>query len=95
MLGWSGGNSGNPNSLITPANISSLSYKYAEVVDGLILAEPVSATVDVTVGSNPGIQTVVFVATEHDTLYASIPQADSFYGCTTFSLPVRPRCRRP
>jgi len=70
VLGWSGGNSGNPNSLITPANISRLTEQYSHVLDGQIMAEPLTAAVDVTVGPNPGTQTLVFVATENDTLYA-------------------------
>jgi len=70
VLGWSGGNGGNPNSLITPANISKLTEQYSHVLDGQILAEPLTAAVDVTVGPNRGTQTLVFVATEQDTLYA-------------------------
>jgi hypothetical protein len=69
-LGWSGGGVGNPNSLITPANIASLNQQYSPVLDGLILAEPVTAKVDVTVGPDQGIHDVVFVATEQDSLYA-------------------------
>jgi len=70
VLSWSGGAGGNTNSLITPANISTLTKQYSEVVDGVIIAEPVSAKVNVTVGRNPGSQTLVFVATENDSLYA-------------------------
>ena len=70
VLGWGGGNGGNPNSLITPANISTLKKQYSVKLDGAILAAPVSAAVDVTVGPNPGTQTLVFVATESDSLYA-------------------------
>ena len=70
VLGWSGGNGGTQNSPITPANISQLTQQYADVVDGAIVAEPLVASVNVTVGPNPGIQSVVFVATQHDSLYA-------------------------
>jgi hypothetical protein len=70
VLAWSGGSVGNPNSLITPANISNLREQYSQVLDGQILAEPLSATVDFTVGPSPGIQPVVFVVTENDTIYA-------------------------
>jgi len=70
VLGWSGGNAGNTSSLITPANISTLTEEYSHLLDGEILAEPVSAAVDVTVGPNQGTQNLVFVATEQDTLYA-------------------------
>ena len=70
VLGWSGGNGGTQNSLITPANISQLTQQYADVVDGAIVAEPLVASVNVTVGPNPGIQSLVFVATQRDSLYA-------------------------
>jgi hypothetical protein len=70
VLGWSGGNGGNTNSLITPANISKLTEQYGESLEGAIVAQPLSATVNVTVGPNPGRQTLVFVATENDSLYA-------------------------
>jgi len=69
VLGWSGGTAGNPNSLITPANIATLTEQYSDVVDGPIIAEPLSAEVDVTVGPSQGTQTLVFVATENDSLY--------------------------
>jgi hypothetical protein len=68
--GWTGGNGGTQDSLITPANISQLTQQYADVVDGAIVAEPLVASVNVTVGPNPGIQSLVFVATQHDSLYA-------------------------
>ncbi len=70
MLGWTGGSGGTQNSLITPANISQLTQKYADVVDGVIVAEPLVASVNVTVGPNQGTQSVVFVATKNDSLYA-------------------------
>ncbi len=70
MLGWTGGNGGTQNSLITPANISNLAQQYADVVDGVIVAEPLVASFNVTVGPNRGIQSLVFVATKNDSLYA-------------------------
>jgi hypothetical protein len=70
VLGWSGGNAGNTNSLITPANISHLKETYSHALDGQILADPISASVDVTVGQHQGTQNLVFVATENDSLYA-------------------------
>jgi hypothetical protein len=70
VLGWSGGKGGISDSPITPGNISSLTQQYADKVDGYIEAEPLVATVNITVGPNQGIQTVVFVATEGDSLYA-------------------------
>jgi hypothetical protein len=70
VLGWTGGSGVTQNSLITPANISQLTRQYADVVDGAIVAEPLVAAVDLTVGPNPGIQSLVFVATQNDSLYA-------------------------
>ena len=70
VLGWNGGNGGTQSSLITPANISQLTQHYVDEVDAQIVAEPLVATVNVTVGPNQGIQSVVFVATQHDSLYA-------------------------
>jgi len=56
--------------LLTPANIGTLTEQYSDVVDAAIIAEPLSATVAVTVGPNQGTQTLVFAATENDSLYA-------------------------
>jgi len=71
VLGWGGGNGGgNPDSLITPANISNLTEQYSHSLDGIILDAPVSATVNVTVGPDQGTQTLVFIATANDSLYA-------------------------
>jgi hypothetical protein len=69
-IGWNGGNGGSQNSAITPANIGRLTQQYTDVVNGQIVAEPLVATVDITVGPHPGIQNVVFVATQEDSLYA-------------------------
>ncbi len=70
LLGWTGGSGGTQNSAITPANISQLTQHYADVVDGAIVAEPLVASVNVTVGPRQGLQSLVFVATQHDSLYA-------------------------
>ncbi len=70
VLGWSGGNGGNTSSMITPANISSLTEQYSDLLDGQILAEPLCATVNITTGPHQGMQTVVFVATERNSVYA-------------------------
>ncbi len=70
VLGWGGGTAGNTNTVISPANIAALTEQYSHALDGQILADPVTATVDVTVGPIRGLQDVVFVATEQDTLYA-------------------------
>ena len=88
VLGWSGGNGGgNPTSPITPANISNLTQQYSEVLDGGIVAEPLSATVKVTVGPDPGTQTLVFVATVQDTLYAFNAETGQLAWVTNFLKP--------
>ena len=69
-ISWTGGDGGTSSSLITPANISKLTEQYADFVDSAIVAEPLVAPVDITVGAEPGPQTVVFVATENNSLYA-------------------------
>jgi outer membrane protein assembly factor BamB len=69
-IGWNGGIGGTQNSMITPANVARLTQQYSYMVDGQIVAEPLAATVDVTIGPNPGVQAVVFVATQRDSLYA-------------------------
>ena len=70
VLGWSGGSGVTQNSQITPANISQLTQQYADVVDAEIVAEPLVASVDVTVGPDRGVQSVAFVATLNNSLYA-------------------------
>jgi len=71
IVEWGGGNGGgNPDSIITPANLSNLTQQYTQVLDGIILDAPVSAPVNVTVGPNQGTQNLVFIATANDSLYA-------------------------
>ena len=86
-LGWNGGSGGTQNSLITPANISQLTQRYADVVDGAIVAEPLVAPVNVTVGPSPGFQSVVFVATQHDSLYAFNVATGQLLWHTNFRIP--------
>ncbi len=87
VLGWTGGNAGTQNSPITPANISQLTQQYADVVDGQIVAEPLVASVNVTVGPNPGIQSLVFVATQLDSLYAFNVNTGQLAWHTSFLVP--------
>jgi hypothetical protein len=87
VLGWSGGNVGTQNSLITPANISQLTQHYANVVDGTIVAEPLVASVNVTVGPSPGIQPLVFVATQRESLYAFNVNTGQLVWHTSFLTP--------
>jgi hypothetical protein len=58
---------------LTPANVNASDFgKLFQVqVDGQVYAQPLVDTgVNITTGDNQGIHDVVFVATEHDSLYA-------------------------
>src|SRR5262249_11392848 len=59
--------------VLTPANVNSASFGklFKTSLDGQIYAQPLYAdNVNVTVGPSPGLYNVVYVATEHDSLYA-------------------------
>src|SRR5262249_19216457 len=58
---------------LTPSNVSSSTFgKLFQVqVDGQVYAQPLVVTgVNITTGPSPGTHDVVFVATEHDSVYA-------------------------
>jgi hypothetical protein len=86
-IGWTGGSGGTQNSLITPANVSQLTQQYADAVDGAIVAEPLVASVNVTVGPNQGTQSLVFVATQLDSLYAFNVTTGQLVWHTNFRVP--------
>jgi fibronectin type 3 domain-containing protein len=59
--------------LLTPANVNSTTFGklFATSVDGQVYAEPLIVTgVNITIGSHQGVHDVVYIATEHDSLYA-------------------------
>jgi len=60
--------------ILTPANVNSTSFGklFSTAVDGQVYAQPLFVSgVDITTGSHQGPnQNVVYVATEHDSLYA-------------------------
>jgi fibronectin type 3 domain-containing protein len=59
--------------LLTPGNVNSTSFGklFAAAVDGQVYAQPLIMTgVNITAGSHQGIHDVVYVATEHDSLFA-------------------------
>src|SRR6516165_8898796 len=58
---------------LTPSNVTPSTFgKLFQVqVDGQVYAQPLVVTgVNITTGPSPGIHDVVFMATEHDSLYA-------------------------
>jgi fibronectin type 3 domain-containing protein len=59
--------------ILTPANVNSTSFGklFSTPVDGQVYAQPLyMENVAITTGPNQGTHNVVFVATEHDSLYA-------------------------
>jgi fibronectin type 3 domain-containing protein len=59
--------------VLTPANVNSTTFGklFATTVDGQVYAQPLIMTgVNITAGSHQGIHDVVYVATEHDSLFA-------------------------
>ncbi|HEV7999904.1 MAG TPA: hypothetical protein VGP63_08500, partial [Planctomycetaceae bacterium] len=59
--------------ILTPANVNSANFGklFSTTVDGQVYAQPLyMENVVITTGANQGTHNVVFVATEHDSLYA-------------------------
>ncbi len=59
--------------VLTPANVNTTTFGklFSAGVDGQVYAQPLYvAGVNITTGANQGTHNVVFVATEHDSLYA-------------------------
>jgi fibronectin type 3 domain-containing protein len=58
---------------LTPLNVNSTTFgvKATLSVDGMVTAQPLYvAGLNITIGANQGVHNVVFVATEHDSVYA-------------------------
>lgn len=59
--------------VLTPANVNSTTFGklFSTTVDGQVYAQPLyMENVSITTGANQGTHNVVFVATQHDSLYA-------------------------
>jgi fibronectin type 3 domain-containing protein len=59
--------------VLTPSNVNSTNFGklFSTSVDGQVYAQPLYvAGLNITTGANQGIHNVVFVATQHDSLYA-------------------------
>jgi len=59
--------------ILNPSNVNSDQFGklFDQSVDGYTYAQPLlMSAVSITAGSNPGIHNVVFIATEHDSVYA-------------------------
>ena len=86
--------------ILTPANVNATTFgKLMRTgVDGRVYAQPVyKSAVNITSGATPGIHNVVYVVTEHDSLYAIDADNGQINGRTVSSIlrPASLRCRRP
>ena len=73
---------------LTPTNVntSTFSKRFATTVDGKIYAQPLyMPNVNVVSGPNAGVHNLVFVATEHDTLFAIDAQSGAIVWQTSFT----------
>ena len=77
--------------ILTPDNINAGNFgkRLTTPVDGQVYAEPLYASsVDITVGSAQGAHNVVYVATEHDSLYAIDADSGNVLWKTSFIDPA-------
>ena len=73
---------------LTPSNVNTTSFskRFATTVDGKIYAQPLyMPNVNVVSGPNAGVHNLVFVATEHDTLFAIDAQSGAIVWQTSFT----------
>ncbi len=85
-IGNTGANS--TETTLTPSNVntSSFSRRFSTTVDGKIYAEPLyMPNVNVVSGPNAGTHNLVFVATQHDTLFAIDAQSGLIIWQTSFT----------
>ena len=72
---------------ITPANVTVANFakRYSTAMDGQVYAQPLyKAAVAVVGGANPGTHDLVFVATQHDSLYALDASSGAIVWQTSF-----------
>jgi len=77
--------------VLTPANVNATDFGKLQStpVDGQVYAQPLyMENVNITSGPNPGLHNVVFVATEHDSLYAIDSQSGAVLWQTSFINPA-------
>ncbi len=77
---------------LTPENVSVYTFGkvFSRPVDGQVYAEPlVKSGVNITVGTDPGVHDVVFVATENDSLYAIDAGSGNVLWQTSFINPAQ------
>jgi hypothetical protein len=77
MLTYHNGNANHGKSqdetILTPANVNATTFgkRFSTPVDGFVYAQPLYKTgVNISTGPSAGIHNVVYVATEHDSVYA-------------------------
>ncbi len=76
---------------LTPQNVSINTFgkQFATLLDGQVYAQPLAKSgVNITVGTQPGLHDVVFVATESDSLYAIDAHSGNILWQTNFLDPA-------
>lgn len=84
---------------LTPGNVKASTFgkRFSTPVDGQVYAQPLyKSNVNITTGASQGVHNVVYVATEHDSLYAidsdsgNVLWKDSFLSAGVTTMPSTP-----